>query len=127
MSILLYRLGGLIGRHRGLVVAFWLLLLVLTVGGSTALGDRYDDSFSIPGTDSQKGQDVLAQRFGQTGASGQILFTAKKGKITDSANSSEVASLVKATNKISGVSITNPITSDQPMLNKGSTAALGAG
>ncbi|MGH3457032.1 MMPL family transporter [Aeromicrobium sp.] len=124
MSILLYRLGGAISRRRGLVVGVWLLLLVLLGTGASTLGDRYDDSFSIPGTDSEKGQDLLAQRFGQTGANGQILFTAKKGKITDSANASEVGKLVKATDAIKGVSVRNPLTADQPMLNKGSTAAL---
>ena len=55
-------------------------------GGSTMLGDHYDDSFSIPGTQSQQGQDLLGERFGQTGATGQILFTAPSGKITDKAN-----------------------------------------
>ena len=125
MSILLYRLGRSIGRHRGLVVAAWFLLLALVGGAAAMLGDHYDDSFSIPGTDSQLGQDLLAQRFGQTGASGQVLFTARKGKITDSADAAEVATLVKATNAVHGVSITNPITASQPMLNKGSTSALG--
>ena len=108
MSILLYRLGGVISRRRGVVVGAWLLLLVLLGTGASTLGDRYDDSFSIPGTDSQKGQDLLAQRFGQTGANGQILFTAKKGKITDSANASEVGKLVKATDAIKGCRSATP-------------------
>ncbi len=124
MSIFLYRLGGLIGRHRGLVLAVWLLLLGVLGGGASSLGDRYDDSFSIPGTDSQQGQDLLAQRFGQTGTSGQILFTASHGKITDSANAKEVGTLVKETNALSGVSVSNPLTATQPTLNKGSTATL---
>jgi RND superfamily putative drug exporter len=124
MSIFLHRLGGLIGRHRGVVVAVWLLLLVLLGGGASVLGDRYDDSFSIPGTDSQQGQDLLAQRFGQTGTSGQILFTARKGKITDAANAQEVGALVKTTNALPGVSVSNPLTATQPTLNTGSTATL---
>ena len=124
MSIFLHRLGCTIGRHRGLVVVAWVLLLTALVGAAATLGDRYDDSFSIPGTDSQQGQQVLAQRFGQTGASGQILFTAKHGKITDKANSDEVGSLVKAASAVAGVSVTNPITSSQPMINKDSNAAL---
>jgi putative drug exporter of the RND superfamily len=124
MSILLYRLGLLIGRHRLLVVAAWVLLVAVVAGGASLIGDRYDDSFSIPGTDSQKGQDLLAQRFGQTGTSGQVLFTADKGKITDSTDSGQVGKLVKAIDAVPHVSITNPITSSQPMVNKDSTAAL---
>ena len=65
-----------IGRHRGAVVAIWVLLLLALVGAAGALGDQFDDSFSIPGTESQQGQDLLAQRFGLTGAAGQVLFTA---------------------------------------------------
>jgi RND superfamily putative drug exporter len=124
MSILLYRLGGFIGRHRGLVLAGWVLLLTGLGTGAATLGDRYDDSFSIPGTDSQQGQDLLAQRFGQTGTSGQILFTASNGKITDPANADEVGTLVKATNALPGVTVSNPLTATQPTLNKGSTATL---
>ena len=40
------------------------------------LGDDYDDSFSIPGTESQEGQDILLDRFDQTGTTAQIVFTA---------------------------------------------------
>ena len=88
------------------------------------LGDQYDDSFSIPGTDSQEGQDLLAQRFGLTGASGQVLFTARSGKITDQANAAEVASLVKAIDGVDGVSMNDPLSAATPTLNTGSTATL---
>src|ERR1700753_4343243 len=96
MSIFLYRLGGAIARHRGTVVATWVLLLTLLGGAGSMLGDHYDDSVSIPGTESQQGQDLLGQRFGLTGTSGQILFTATTGAITDKAPSSAVADIVTA-------------------------------
>ncbi|HRK48184.1 MAG TPA: MMPL family transporter, partial [Nocardioides sp.] len=126
MSIFLYRLGHSIGRHRGMVVGLWLLVLVALGGAASTLGDRFDDSFSIPGTESQEGQDLLADRFGLTGASGQVLFEAKQGKITDSANAAEVETLVKAIDQVKGVSLTNPITAATPSLNDDQTAALGA-
>ena len=124
MSIFLYRLGRLVARHRGLVVGLWVLALVGLGGGSAMLGDKYDDSFSIPGTDSQEGQDLLAERFGLTGASGQVLFSARSGKITDQANAAEVASLVKAIDAVDGVSINDPLSAATPTLNTGSTATL---
>jgi RND superfamily putative drug exporter len=126
VSIFLYRLGHSIRRHRGLVVGVWLLALLALGGAATALGDRFDDSFSIPGTDSQKGQDLLADRFGLTGASGQVLFEAKQGKITDSASASEVGKLVKEIDKVPGVSISNPLTASPPSINDDQTASLGA-
>ena len=124
MSIFLYRLGRIVARHRGLVVGLWVLALVGLGGGSAMLGDKYDDSFSIPGTDSQEGQDLLAERFGLTGASGQVLFSARSGKITDQANAAEVASLVKAIDAVDGVSINDPLSAATPTLNTGSTATL---
>ena len=124
MSIFLYRLGRIVARHRGLVVGLWVLALVGLGGGAAMLGDKYDDSFSIPGTDSQEGQDLLAERFGLTGASGQVLFSARSGKITDQANAAEVASLVKAIDAVDGVSINDPLSAATPTLNTGSTATL---
>src|SRR3954465_11082029 len=124
MSILLFGLGQAIARRRGMVVGLWLLVLVGIGGAATTLGDRYDDSFSIPGTESQEGQDLLGERFGLTGAAGQILFEARKGKITDQDNADEVASLVKAIDKVDGVSINNPLSASTPTLNKGETATL---
>mgnify|MGYP002378882009 FL=1 len=109
-----------------MVVGLWLLVLVALGGAASTLGDRFDDSFSIPGTESQEGQDLLADRFGLTGASGQVLFEAKQGKITDSANAAEVETLVKAIDQVKGVSLTNPITAATPSLNDDQTAALGA-
>jgi RND superfamily putative drug exporter len=124
VSIFLYRLGRAIARHRGMVVGLWLLVLVALGGAAATLGDRYDDSFSIPGTESQQGQDLLAERFGLTGASGQVLFEAKQGRITDPGNASEVASLVAAIDKVKGVSINDPLTAATPTLNDGATATL---
>jgi RND superfamily putative drug exporter len=126
MSIFLYRLGRTIARHRGLVLGAWVLLLALLGGTASMLGDHYDDSFSIPGTESQQGQDLLGQRFGLTGTSGQVLFTVKSGAITDKEPSSEVASIVKAVGKIHGVAMSNPLTADSPVVNPDKSATLGA-
>ena len=115
MSIFLFRLAGGIARRRGTVLAIWFLLLVAAVGGAGALGDRYDDSVAIPGTESQQGQDVLSDRFGLTGANGQMLLTATTGAITDKANSATVAQIVKKTDNVSGVSVSNPLTADDPV------------
>ena len=106
------------------MVAVWFLLLVLAAGGAVMLGDDYDDSVAIPGTESQQGQDVLSERFGLTGANGQVLLSAITGKITDKDNAATVGQIVKKTNAVHGVSVTNPITGDQPLLNKDSTSTI---
>ncbi|WP_370617660.1 MMPL family transporter [Mumia sp. Pv 4-285] len=126
MSLFLYRLGGLIAARRGTVVATWLLLIAIVLGASAALGDQYDDAFSVPGTQSQEGEDLLADRFGQTGTSGQLLVTATSGRITDAAPSSDVADIVEAVGKVPGVAVSNPLTADDPVISESRTATLAA-
>src|SRR5680860_943029 len=125
MSIFLYRLGGAIAKRRGLVLGVWTLVLGLLGGGAALLGDRYDDSFSIPGTESQEGQDILGERFDQTGATGQILFTVKTGRITDSGNARSVSTIVTAVAKVPGVKLSNPLTADDPTVSKDARSTLG--
>jgi len=122
--MMLFRLGGAIARRRGVVLAVWFLLLVLAAGGATMLGDKYDDSVAIPGTESQQGQDVLSARFGLTGANGQVLLTATSGKITDTTSSADVAQIIKTTNAVHGVSVSNPLTADDPVLSKDDTSTI---
>jgi RND superfamily putative drug exporter len=64
----------------------WLAVLVLvgvlasTVGGSTS------DSFSIPGTESQRAADLLDERFpAQSGSDAQVVFAAPDGTTLDDA------------------------------------------
>ena len=61
VSMFLFRLGARIARHRGMVLAVWGLLLAGLIGGAGLLGTHYDDTFVIPGTQSQEGQDVLGR------------------------------------------------------------------
>src|SRR3954451_4801153 len=98
--MMLFRLGGAIARRRGVVLAVWFLLLVLAAGGATMLGDKYDDSVAIPGTESHHGHDPLSPRFGVTVANGQVLLTATSGTITDKTSSADVAQIIKTTNAV---------------------------
>ncbi|OKI68795.1 MMPL family transporter [Micromonospora sp. CB01531] len=77
MATLLYRLGRASLRRRRLVAVVWLVVLVglgaaaLTLKGSTA------SNFSMPGTESQRAIDLLAERFpAASGATGTIAVKA---------------------------------------------------
>ena len=62
MSSLLYSVGRWAYRARVLVVVIWIGLLALLGGGALLLNQGTDNSFSIPGTESQEALDTLSAR-----------------------------------------------------------------
>ncbi|MBJ8340044.1 MMPL family transporter [Antrihabitans sp. YC3-6] len=63
MATYLYRIGKFAYRRKGVVLAAWLVLLVLAGVGAATLSGPTSESFSIPGTEAQKAQDLMAERF----------------------------------------------------------------
>ncbi|MDQ1455420.1 MAG: putative drug exporter of the superfamily [Actinomycetota bacterium] len=67
-------------RNRRRVVGLWLLAFVGLGFLGAQLGGAYSQSFSLPGTESQRAADVLTARFpARAGDSGQIVFAARGG------------------------------------------------
>ena len=120
----LFRLGGRIARRRGVVLAVWGLVLAALIGGAGMLGTHYDDTFVIPGTQSQEGQDVLADRFGITGTSGQVMVTATSGAITDSAAAQQVKKVAQQIDDLPGVAASDPLSGDYPLVSDDSTSTI---
>ncbi|MFD5710854.1 MMPL family transporter [Streptomyces pharetrae] len=87
MATWLYRLGLGAHRRRRLVLAVWLAVLAAVVGTLIAVGGKLDNEFTIPGSESQRAQDTMAEDFpAAAGTSAQIVFTAPEGStITDPA------------------------------------------
>src|SRR5690606_38599306 len=84
MAILLAQLGRLAYRRAVPVLIAWLLIAAGTVIGGIALGGTMQDSFKIPGTESQQAIDRLAAVFPQTaGASGQLVVHSTDASIAD--------------------------------------------
>jgi RND superfamily putative drug exporter len=83
----LYRLGLGAHRRRRLVLAVWLAVLAAAVGTLMAVGGKLDNEFTIPGSESQRAQDTMAEDFpAAAGTSAQIVFTAPEGsKVSDPA------------------------------------------
>ncbi|SCL65024.1 MMPL family transporter [Micromonospora peucetia] len=77
MATLLYRLGRGSMRRRRLVAAIWLVVLVGLGLGAATLRGPIADNFTMPGTESQRALDLLAEQFpAASGATGTIAVKA---------------------------------------------------
>jgi putative drug exporter of the RND superfamily len=65
MSRLLYRIGHFGGRHPWRVLAAWILIAVSAFMLNASIGGQPDESFRLPGAESQRAADALASRFPQ--------------------------------------------------------------
>src|SRR5437868_797032 len=97
MSRFLYRLGRAAAHHRWRVLICWVLLVVGLIAMAGAFGGKPADSFTIPGTESQKAQDLLKARFpAQSGAMARVVFAVKDGKVLDPTRAANIdAALTK--------------------------------
>ena len=84
MSTLLASIARTLSRRwkRGLVGLLAAIVLIgVAVGSQT--GSAAED-FSVPGTESQRAQDLLEDKFpAASGVTAQAVFTVKSGKLTD--------------------------------------------
>ena len=105
MATALYRLGRLAYRRSWTVIGVWLVLLVGILGGSVALGGQTQESFAIPGTESQNALDRLEAVFPQVaGASAQAIVVAPDGaSITDDEYRQPIDDLTEAIGAIGGI------------------------
>ena len=77
----LERLGRSCARWHWAVIAAWIVLLAALFTARGLWGGQYSNDYSVPGSESQAGLDVLQQEFPQQGGfAGQIVFAAPAGK-----------------------------------------------
>ena len=73
-------------RHRWIVLAGWLCLVVATVAGSSAAGTNFATRFQLPHTQSAQALQLLQKEFPvASGSTDQIVLAARSGRITDPA------------------------------------------
>jgi RND superfamily putative drug exporter len=83
-------------HHQFLVIATW--VIVLTVLGVLAYGvkNNYDNSFSLPGTDSTAAQQLLAKAVpAQAGDSDRIVWQVSKGTVRDPAVITKLSAVLR--------------------------------
>jgi RND superfamily putative drug exporter len=103
VATLLYRLGRFAYRRPWRVIGVWVLLLLATLGGGIALGGQTQESFSIPGTESQSALDRLEAVFPSVaGASATAIVVADDGSsVTD--DQAAIESLVQLIDDVRGI------------------------
>ncbi|HJW36576.1 MAG TPA: MMPL family transporter [Actinomycetes bacterium] len=76
LSHTLYRWGRFAARRPLAMIGSWLVVSVLVIGASGAFGQDLEDSFEVPGLDSQEAADLLtAARSDQVGLTAQVVLT----------------------------------------------------
>ncbi|WP_329569613.1 MMPL family transporter [Kitasatospora sp. NBC_01266] len=126
MPTLLYRLGRTAFRHRRRVLALWLAVIAAVVCCMAAFGGpgKLDDTFSIPGSESQVALDRMKTDFPtSSGTSAQVVFTAPAGqKVTDPADLAAIRSALDAAKSAPQVAkVIDPVAA-QSVSADGSTA-----
>jgi putative drug exporter of the RND superfamily len=65
MSRLLYRIGHFSGRHPWRILIAWILIAVSAVLLNGSIGGQPDETFRLPGAESQRAADAIEERFPQ--------------------------------------------------------------
>jgi len=77
---LLRRLGRRCARSHWTVIAAWLVILSGLLLSRAAFGGQFANDYTVPGSQSQAGADVLTATFPQqSGRSGQVVFATRDG------------------------------------------------
>ncbi|MGW2014394.1 MMPL family transporter [Streptomyces sp. NPDC001927] len=126
MATFLYKLGRLAFRRRWLMLLLWVVIFCGAGVAASSAPMPPADTFSMPGTESQKAFDLLEEKFpaaSADGASARIVVRAPQGeKISAPAQKDKVAALVtqlKASPQVASVS--DPFTT-QAVSKDGTTA-----
>jgi putative drug exporter of the RND superfamily len=86
VATLLYRLGKASYRNAGRVIIVWVVAMLAFLGTGVALGGQTEDTFEIPGSESQEAYNRLEAVFPTfAGASAQVVLVAPEGERLDSA------------------------------------------
>jgi putative drug exporter of the RND superfamily len=107
MNGALERLGGFAARRWWVFIISWVIILVGLVAAKNAFGGQYVNNYTVSGSGSATGLDVLNSTFPQQGGyGGQIVFHATKGTVADqqSAVNQSVSNVSKLPDVIKAVS-----------------------
>src|SRR3954465_2550251 len=90
------RLARVCNRHRWRTFGAWLLALVAVQVLASAVGTKQISSFRLPGTESQRAYDLLAEHFpAAKGDTDQVVFRARTGTLADPATKARIQAALR--------------------------------
>ena len=103
------RLGRWCYRHRLAVVLTWLVALILGGAIAAAVGSGFRSEFTLPDTESKRGQDIIVAHFAGVGSGrgGTIVFRAEDG-VNDPTVQQTMTTLFDQVGQIPGLTVTSP-------------------
>jgi uncharacterized membrane protein YdfJ with MMPL/SSD domain len=115
MGRLLFRLGSLTARHAVVTLVAWALLAIAIVGLVHIYGAKTNNNLSLPGTDSQRAFDVLAEKFPpQENGVNPFVFHVDEGALTDPENAAALDATYRAIKHAPHVySVANPVGTEE--------------
>ena len=107
MATYLYKLARWTFDNRRKVVLGWVGVLAIVIASAAAFSGEFSTKFEVPGTESQRAQDLLHEKYpGAGGASARVVFAAPQGEqLTDPDNRAAVMESVAAASEAADVSL----------------------
>ena len=122
MSNMLYRLGRMAARHPWRVIGAWLIVSACVVAASATVGKDLDDSFAVPGLDSQVATQLLEDaQSTQAGLTARVVATPTDPG-TSFADAEQLGELVSVRNAFS--ELPQVIAISEPLLSEDGRVAL---
>src|SRR4051794_16942312 len=104
------RLAHVCNRHRWRTFGAWLLALVVIQVVAASVGVKQISSFRLPGTESQRAYDLLAEHFpAAKGDTDQVVYRTRTGTLTDAATKARIERTLRSVPAAQPVaSVTSP-------------------
>ena len=112
--------------HRRIVVVGWIVAVVGIFGVSGSVGKKTASDFTLPGTGTQHAADLLHSRFpAQAGDADQIVFHAKSGTLSSSADRATIDATVARIARLPHVTgVVSPYVSGAHAISRDGTIAF---
>jgi RND superfamily putative drug exporter len=125
MSRFLHRLGRSSALHPWRVLAVWVLVAVTVLALNSSVGGTSDETFRLPGADSQRAADALAERFPrQSLFTSNVVFHEPDGLTTPAARSAVRAAVRSLADGDHVLSVTDPYDPRGPTVSEDGTTAI---